>query len=60
MVRQQACDCGSGLLPDAEFDGYGIFLFYGCRKCRKQKLSKYRPDIKKRYQCDEAIEPEDY
>lgn len=50
------CQCGSGLPMWAEYDGHGIFLFYACEKCRQKKLSKYRPDIKSRYECDEPIE----
>jgi hypothetical protein len=50
------CDCGSGEYPTPEVDGYGIFLFYACSQCEKKKLSKYRPDIKQRYQCDEPID----
>ena len=50
------CDCKSGEQGYAEYDGWGIFLFYGCDKCRARKLKKYRPDIKQRYDTDEQIE----
>jgi hypothetical protein len=53
------CKCGSGLNCYGEYDGYGIFLFYACDKCVKEKLSHYRYDIKERYECDDPID-EDY
>lgn len=43
----------------AEYDGYGIFLCYVCDLCVKQKMARYRPDIKEQYQADEPIEPEE-
>lgn len=52
------CSCGSGEIPDREYDGYGIFLCYTCPKCRDQKLARYRADIFERYECDEPIEPD--
>lgn len=54
------CHCGSGETHWPEFDGYGIFLTYVCSKCEREKMKRYRSDIKERYECDEAIEPEDY
>jgi len=39
-----------------EHDGYGIPLCRVCDKCFDQKMSRYRRDIKERYQCDEPIE----
>jgi hypothetical protein len=39
------CWCGSGLERHAVRDARGIFLCYVCEKCRKEKLSKYRPDV---------------
>ena len=55
------CPCGSGQEADAEFDARGIFLAYVCRKCRKEKLSRYRSDVltDPGYCCDEPIEPEE-
>lgn len=44
----------------AQYDGHGIFLTFTCHKCHKAKMSRYRPDIHTRYQCDEPIEAEDY
>jgi hypothetical protein len=55
----EKCRCGSGLEAYPEYDGHGIFLDYMCDKCRKKKMSKYRPDIMEAYECDEPIEPED-
>ena len=56
------CDCGSGQDAEWEFDGQGIALVKACPKCKKQKLSKYRPEILRGYtqaDVDEPIEPED-
>ena len=39
------CPCGSGLFSQAEFDNHGIFVFYSCDKCDKEKRSKYNPAI---------------
>jgi hypothetical protein len=39
------CHCGSGLEREATFDARGIFLTYVCEKCRKEKLSHYRPEV---------------
>lgn len=50
------CPCGSGEYKEKNFDGYGIFLCYTCPKCEDEKLSRYRPDIHERYECDEQIE----
>jgi len=54
------CSCGSGEYPEPEHDGHGIFLFYACDKCRKEKLSHYIPNIKEYYETDEPIESEEY
>lgn len=58
-MSMKECNCGSGLEPDAEYDGHGIFLFYACEKCYDEKLAPYRTDIFERYECDEPIEPEE-
>jgi hypothetical protein len=50
------CTCGSGEHPQAQYDGYGIFLCYTCSRCEKAKLAKFRPDIFERYDADEPIE----
>jgi hypothetical protein len=39
-------------------DGYGIFLTYACSRCKKEKLSYFRPDIMNKYECDEPIDEE--
>lgn len=60
MARQyiDPCSCGSGLISDAQYDARGIFLTYACDKCRKRKLSGFRPDVltDPNYECDEPIE----
>ena len=56
MGRLQTCTCGSGERPRAQYDGYGIFLCYTCSKCEAERMARYRPDIRSRYQCDEPIE----
>jgi hypothetical protein len=50
------CQCGSGEIRYAKYDGYGIFLCYACDKCVDKQMKKYRRDIKERYECDEPIE----
>jgi len=50
------CDCGSGLEGEEVLDGYGIFLFYGCKKCTKKKLRRFREDIMEQYETDEPID----
>lgn len=60
MAEPSQCDCGSGQIPFAVNDGYGIFLFYGCNKCARNKLKRFRTDIMERYETDEPIEPEEY
>lgn len=54
------CDCGSGEIREAEYDARGIFLVYACDKCRKEKLSRFRPDVltDPNYWTDEPIEEE--
>jgi hypothetical protein len=41
---------------NAVYDGHGIILFYSCRKCHKEKLSKYRLDIFENYRPDEPLD----
>lgn len=44
-----------------EYDAQGIPLARVCDKCRKEKLSRYRPEILSGYSqadVDEPIEPE--
>ena len=62
MFRQfRPCSCGSGEHQEAEYDARGIFLTYACDRCRKERLSQYRPEVLSdpNYQADEPIEPED-
>jgi hypothetical protein len=60
MPRLQQCPCGSGEYPQAQHDGYNIFLCYTCPRCHREKMSHYRHDIHDRYECDEPVESEDY
>jgi hypothetical protein len=56
------CNCGSGEISEWEYDAQGIELCRACPKCRKQKLSAYRPEILSGYDqsdVDEPIEPEE-
>lgn len=55
LYDDKECDCGSGKSRFPEFDGYGIFLCFACEDCEEQKMSKYRPDIMRQYECDEQI-----
>lgn len=57
MPRRE-CTCGSGEFPTAQKDGYGIFLCYTCSKCEADKMARFRPDIRSRYDTDEQIEPD--
>jgi len=51
------CPCGSGEFPEAEYDAQGIFLCYVCDVCRKDKLSRYRPEILTGYDQSDVDEP---
>lgn len=55
------CHCGSGLERSAEYDARGIFLTYVCEKCRKEKLSHFRPDVltDPNYWHDEPIDEDE-
>jgi hypothetical protein len=55
-MQDRTCACGSGEPREAQYDGYGIFLTYTCRRCEREKLSHFRPDIRERYDADEPIE----
>lgn len=50
------CPCGSGEPRTAQYDGYGIFLTFTCSRCEAEKMARFRPDIKRRYDTDEQIE----
>jgi hypothetical protein len=60
MPKPKECSCGSGEQPWAEFDARGIFLTYVCEKCKKEKLSHFRPDVltDPDYWHDEPIDDE--
>ena len=53
------CDCMVKGAGEPQYDGYGIFLCYTCPKCHRQKMERYRHDIKERYETDEQIEPDE-
>lgn len=57
-MRLRECTCGSGEWPEAQYDGYGIFMCYTCLKCYYKKMKGFRKDIRERYDTDEQIEPE--
>jgi hypothetical protein len=59
MAMPSECPCESGEPCEAEYDGYGIFMFYFCSKCYDKKRSKFRTDIFEQYETDEPIE-DDY
>jgi hypothetical protein len=54
------CPCGSGKESWWERDARGIPLCRVCTKCKREKLSRYRPDVltDSNYFADEAIEDE--
>lgn len=39
------CPCGSGLMSRWVSDARGIPLARVCEKCRKEKLSHFRPEV---------------
>jgi hypothetical protein len=43
--RITTCNCGSGLSPQLVSDAKGIPVASVCRRCRKEKLRGYRPEI---------------
>ena len=62
-MTKSGCICGSGLPYEEIYDGNGIYVTKVCAKCRKERLSKFRPEIMRRpylqRDVDESIEPED-
>jgi Zn-finger protein len=56
------CPCGSGKDSRWQYDARGIELCRTCSVCHKKKMAGYRQDVltNSNYECDEAIEPEDY
>ena len=58
---ERPCDCGSGLMSRWVLDARNIPLVRACDKCRKEKLSHYRPDVltNPNYEADEPIEPDE-
>ena len=60
ITSQRLCGCGSREIPEIEHDARGIPLGYMCSKCRRNKLSKYRPEVlnDSNYEAFEDIAPE--
>lgn len=52
------CPCGSGKDSWWENDARGIPLARVCIECKREKLSKYRPEVltNSQYDADEPIE----
>lgn len=52
------CTCGSGKDSWWENDARGIPLARVCIECKREKLSKYRPEVltNSQYEADEPIE----
>ena len=55
------CSCGSLKHYEDIHDARGIFVARVCEVCKREKLSKYRPEIftDSNYECNEQIE-DDY
>lgn len=56
------CPCGSGKTSFWQKDARGIELCRTCDVCHDEKMKRYRPEVRtnSQYECDEAIEPEEY
>jgi hypothetical protein len=50
------CTCGSGLPRREIKDGCGIFMYFVCDKCEKERVAKFWPNIFGLYDADEDIE----
>ena len=52
------CSCGSGQYSEMEYDARGIELVSACGRCRREKLSGFRPEVLSdpSYPADEAID----
>lgn len=57
MATNTACNCGSNEISWWEYDAQNIPLCKVCDKCRKLKLSKYRPEILTGYTQEDVDEP---
>ena len=62
IYSTRPCPCGSGRDSQWQYDARGIELCRTCIKCHREKMARYRPEVlnNSQYECDEAIEPEDY
>lgn len=47
---KKKCDCGSNLEPEPIYDLRGVFLFYACQKCKKNKKPASRYELLSRPQ----------
>jgi hypothetical protein len=57
-MKIRLCPCGSGKESWWENDARGIPLARVCVKCKREKFSRYRPDVlsNPNYAADEQIE----
>jgi len=57
-MPRESCSCGSGKEPFWFYDARGIPLCLVCTKCKKEKLSGYRPEVlsDQNYWVDEPID----
>ncbi len=65
MAREHSCVGDKPSIEPSywEYDGRGIPLCRVCDDCKKEKMSRYRPEILSSYNendVDEPIEPDDY
>lgn len=51
------CSCGSGKPSTEVYDAQRIYLCRVCPSCRKERLSRYRPEILTGYTQADVIEP---
>ena len=56
-VPIRLCSCGSGEPSEWAYDAQGIELARVCSSCRREKLSRYRPEILSGYTQDDVNEP---
>lgn len=58
MRRDMLCPCGSNKPSWWEYDARGIPLARVCTSCKREKLSRYRPEVlsNPNYYCDEPMD----
>jgi hypothetical protein len=62
FTQLRTCNCGSGKIREAQYDGQGIFLTYTCDDCHEEQMKGFNPIILGPYtqaDVDEPIEPEE-